>query len=46
MILDQQTNSLEHQKKIFEDTLLKWIGNFEQTDDVTIIGVRGLKGIE
>ena len=46
MILDQQTNSLEHQKKIFEETLLKWIGNFEQTDDVTIIGVRGLKGIE
>lgn len=42
MILANQNNSLNVQKSIFENELVNWIGDFEQTDDVTIIGVKGL----
>ena len=42
MIIYNQNNSLEDQKSTFEIELIDWIGNFEQTDDVTIIGVKGL----
>ena len=43
MILSKQNNSLEDQKIFFETELVNWIGNFEQTDDVTVIGIKGLE---
>lgn len=35
--------SLHNQKNTLEIEFNKWIGDFEQTDDVTIIGIKGLK---
>lgn len=35
--------SLSTQKNTLEIEFNKWIGDYEQTDDVTIIGVKGLK---
>ena len=39
-ILMSATNeSMEHQKQILVDYFIKWKGNYEQTDDVCIIGI-------
>lgn len=32
--------TMEEQKRILESTFAQWIGNLEQVDDVTVIGVR------
>jgi serine phosphatase RsbU (regulator of sigma subunit) len=32
--------SMQEQKDLLEETFTKWVGNLEQVDDVTIIGVR------
>ena len=34
------TNSMEEQKALLETTFKNWVGNLEQVDDVTLIGVR------
>ncbi len=43
MIVSNQNHSLEEQKTVFEAELVHWIGDFEQTDDVTVIGMKGLR---
>jgi serine phosphatase RsbU (regulator of sigma subunit) len=32
--------SMQKQKEILENTLVDWIGKFEQLDDVTLMGIR------
>jgi len=32
--------SMQQQKKLLEDSFDKWVGNNEQVDDVTVIGIR------
>ena len=32
--------SMQEQKELLDSTFKKWIGNLEQVDDVTLIGVR------
>ncbi|MGP8215702.1 MAG: PP2C family protein-serine/threonine phosphatase [Bacteroidia bacterium] len=39
-LLANATKSLEEQKNILEKTLSEWKGNFEQVDDILIIGLR------
>ncbi len=31
---------MEVQKQIFEDTMIDWIGDEEQTDDILLIGIK------
>jgi hypothetical protein len=31
---------MDEQKQLLEETFASWVGNIEQVDDVTIIGVR------
>lgn len=39
-LMSIQSNSLEAQKEILEKEFDNWKGDFEQTDDVCVIGVR------
>ena len=32
--------SMEQQKQQLDDTIIQWIGNGEQTDDILVMGVR------
>ena len=34
--------SMTQQRELLESTFTKWIGNLEQIDDVTVIGIRKL----
>lgn len=40
LLLSIQHESMENQMKIISDTFEKWKGNFEQIDDVCVIGLR------
>lgn len=40
LLLSLQDKSMEHQKRILEDTFEAWKGDEEQIDDVSVIGVR------
>lgn len=39
-IISIQDNSFEDQKQIVENTFQKWMGNYSQIDDVTILGIK------
>jgi len=40
LLLEIQSEPMENQKKILEETFEKWRGDIEQIDDVCVIGVR------
>jgi serine phosphatase RsbU (regulator of sigma subunit) len=40
LLLENSNNSIIGQRSILSDTFLQWKGNFEQTDDVCVIGIR------
>jgi serine phosphatase RsbU (regulator of sigma subunit)/Tfp pilus assembly protein PilF len=40
LLLSLQDKSMEHQKRILDDTFKVWKGDVEQIDDVSVIGVR------
>ncbi len=40
LLLDIHTNSLTEQKQILSDTFTNWKGDYEQTDDVLIFGLK------
>jgi serine phosphatase RsbU (regulator of sigma subunit) len=40
LLLSIQTESMEYQKKLIEDSFTSWKGDQEQIDDVCVIGVR------
>ncbi len=40
MLTNLSTESIENQPKILDETLNKWRGNFEQTDDILIVGFK------
>jgi serine phosphatase RsbU (regulator of sigma subunit) len=40
ILLDHANESMERQKEILDTTIETWRGNFEQLDDILIIGVR------
>jgi ligand-binding sensor domain-containing protein len=43
ILLKIQEKSLEEQKQILEQTLTDWQGNYEQVDDILIIGMRYIR---
>ncbi len=40
LLLSIQNETIEHQKDLIDEAFEKWKGNFEQLDDVCVIGVR------
>jgi hypothetical protein len=38
--LSLQTESMERQKQVLEETFENWKGNIEQIDDVCVVGIR------
>jgi tetratricopeptide (TPR) repeat protein/serine phosphatase RsbU (regulator of sigma subunit) len=40
LLVSNAQESMEKQKQILNDSLIKWQGDLEQVDDITIIGVR------
>jgi len=40
LILDIQDKSMEEQGKILDDTLIGWIGDLDQIDDVLVVGLK------
>jgi len=40
LILTNAHKTMEKQKEILENTIEKWIGNGEQTDDITVVGIK------
>jgi len=40
LLISIQSESMERQKELIDDTFKNWVGNLEQIDDVCIIGVR------
>ena len=40
MLSNLSTESIENQPKVLDETLNKWRGNFEQTDDILIVGIK------
>lgn len=40
LIKSVQAHSMQEQKEIIADTLMKWQGDNEQTDDITLFGIR------
>jgi hypothetical protein len=34
---------LNEQNEIFQEHLTEWMGEYPQTDNITLIGVRGIK---
>lgn len=40
LLVEIHTKPLDEQQKILHATILKWRGNLEQTDDITVFGVR------
>jgi serine phosphatase RsbU (regulator of sigma subunit) len=39
LLLDVHNDPIELQKKKLEDAFIKWQGNYEQIDDILIIGI-------
>lgn len=40
LILDIQDKSMEEQGKILDETLIEWIGDLDQIDDVLVVGIK------
>lgn len=40
LIKSNYKKPVDQQRDIFEKTILKWKGDFDQTDDITVIGIR------
>jgi serine phosphatase RsbU (regulator of sigma subunit) len=40
LLLSVQTESMERQKQVLEETFENWKGNIEQIDDVCVVGIR------
>ena len=40
LILDIQDKSMEEQGKILDETLIEWIGDLDQIDDILVIGLK------
>jgi serine phosphatase RsbU (regulator of sigma subunit) len=40
LLISVANQSLEEQQSVLKDTLKNWMGNTEQVDDITIIGIR------
>ncbi|MBE9511133.1 MAG: SpoIIE family protein phosphatase, partial [Bacteroidetes bacterium] len=40
LILDIQNKSMEEQGKILDETLIEWIGELDQIDDILVIGLK------
>jgi serine phosphatase RsbU (regulator of sigma subunit) len=40
LLLSLQTESMERQKQVLEETFENWKGNIEQIDDVCVVGIR------
>lgn len=40
LLLDNFNRNMDEQKQIAESTIINWIGSNEQTDDITLVGVR------
>jgi serine phosphatase RsbU (regulator of sigma subunit) len=40
LLSNVQQKPIEEQKQIIENTIVNWIGNNEQTDDISVIGIR------
>ncbi len=40
LLLDNKDLSMEQMKKLLSDTLLEWKGNYEQVDDILVLGFR------
>ena len=39
LLVDTMKESMEDQKRKLEERLLKWMGSYEQVDDIVIFGV-------
>ncbi|MBL4716090.1 MAG: SpoIIE family protein phosphatase, partial [Bacteroidia bacterium] len=40
LLLNIQEKAMKEQEGILDDAIVKWMGNYEQTDDILVIGVR------
>ena len=40
LLKDNSQLTMNEQKEILETTILNWIGNGEQIDDITILGIK------
>ncbi|NSW46611.1 MAG: SpoIIE family protein phosphatase, partial [Bacteroidales bacterium] len=40
LILANAHKPMNEQKQAFEETIVQWIGNGEQTDDITVVGIK------
>ena len=40
MLLDIQDLEMQEQKTVITDTIIKWMGDREQRDDIVVIGVK------
>ncbi|NSW46564.1 MAG: SpoIIE family protein phosphatase [Bacteroidales bacterium] len=40
LILANAHKPMNEQKQAFEETIVQWIGNEEQTDDITVVGIK------
>jgi serine phosphatase RsbU (regulator of sigma subunit) len=40
MLLSMQEKPMKEQKEILHDTIIKWMGDLEQVDDICVIGVK------